>query len=146
MNSINANEKHIWVVKDSRGLFAHRGSVMPSDGHTEPYIVFFKTFGEECRGYLTKEQAEEALLHLNEKKTASGLKTIFHLENNNLMQIIQDHKKFQKSGKENMVLTDEKLHLLPKKNKKLSYVYQKTALAVVIALTMTMTKVLIGTI
>ena len=135
MNSINASEKNVWVIKDSRGLFAHRGSVTPSDGQSEPYIVLYHSFSQECRGYLTEQQAEEALVHLNKKKIIAGLEMIFHLENNNLIEIIREHKVFQKTGEENMVIIRGKLQ--DGNNKNLLPLINKTAIALESALTVT---------
>ena len=104
MDSDKLNGKSIWIIKDQNGNIAHRNSIGKIK-HGWIYIAY-KTFSEDCRGYITKEQAEKALLKLNKMRLIAGLDYDFHIELHNLNKIIQEHKLFRG---ENLVICEKML-------------------------------------
>jgi len=89
-----ANERLVWVIKDSKGNFAHKSSIRKINKNTWQYISL-KTFSQEARAYTTKESADKALTLLNKKNDIAGFELIFHIEYLNLNKIIDEHTIFQ---------------------------------------------------
>ena len=106
MNCIKTedNVRYTWAIKDSKGNFAHKGSIRKINKDTWQYISF-KTFSQEARGYTSKESAEKALAFLNKKNDIAGFKFVFHIECLNLNKIIDENTIFQ--GKNMLIYEKE---------------------------------------
>jgi len=106
MNSINANDGSVWVIKDQDGNYANRNSIGKLDDSTWAYIGF-KTFGAECKGDTNSDHAQGALKRLNEVKTKSEFDDIiFHLEYSSLHEMTKVNKAFQG---DNMIFIEKKI-------------------------------------
>jgi len=95
-------ERMVWVIKDDKGNFVHKNSIIKWDSFTS-YYVSHKTFSEECRAYTTKKAVEIALEHLKLQCEKIRLEVCFEVIQVNLSDIIMDYKGF--IG-ENMVLVE----------------------------------------
>lgn len=82
-------ETWIWVIKNQYGNFANANSVKMWDKKTSIYVTF-KTFSQECRGYVTQESAERAMDKLYSKIKKIGLEESFTMEYVNMDELIDD--------------------------------------------------------
>jgi len=83
-------ETWIWVIKNQDGNFANANSVKMWDKKTSLYITF-KTFSQECRGYVTQESAERAMDKLYSKIKKIGLEESFTIEYVNMDDLIDEY-------------------------------------------------------
>jgi len=104
-------EKWIWVVKDSKGNFAHANSIKKWNSKTWMYVSF-KSFSQECRGCVDQMAAERALDKIYSKSRDMGLNESFTLEYVNIDDAIKQHKVFKG---ENMVLIEKPVEKIAKK-------------------------------
>ena len=100
---IDKNDRPVWATKDQDGNFAKANSIKKTGKHEFLYIGF-RTFSQECRVNTGKEQAEKALLALNNANTIADFNMTFHLEWLNLDKIIKEHKLFKG---DNMVIIEK---------------------------------------
>jgi len=99
----NEKEKWLWVIKDSKGNFAHANSIKKWNSKTWMYVIF-KSFSPECRGYVDQMAAERAMSKLWSKSRDMGLDESFHLEYLDMEKIIKSAKSFKN---DNMVLVEK---------------------------------------
>jgi len=140
MNSINANEGSVWVIKDQEGNFVNNSIYKSDEFSKESYIPSFRTFGASCRCYEDKNEAEVTLIKLNKKKASARIDAAFHLENCILTELIDQYLQFRKTGKDNIVIIENKIPCELRPKVKHVLYSNKIALIIVFILVKALTK------
>jgi len=100
----------IWVIKDQYGNFVRRDCFKKIDG--ELLYVSYRTFSEECRGFVDFKACNDVLKALKIKNGEIGCSIVFKALEVDLDEVILIHKDFVSNGKdENMVIVDIEIEL-----------------------------------
>jgi len=83
----------IWVIKDSKNNFAHANSINLKNSVIT--YVSFKTFSEECRGYIDSVSVIKALSKLNSMSKKVGFSEKFRMEIQDIDNLIEAHSLFK---------------------------------------------------
>ena len=95
----------IYVVKDQNNHFVRRDCFKKIDG--DNLYISYRTFSEECRGYIGFEACNDVLKALELKIGNIGLDVRFGVSEVDLDEVILIHNEFVGSGRvDNMVIID----------------------------------------
>ena len=93
----------IYVLKDNLGNYCNHNSIKKWNSKTWIYVSF-KSFSQECRGYLSLERAEGALEEIKSRSVSMGLDASFKVAGVKLSDLVREHRCFVG---ENMVLVEK---------------------------------------
>jgi len=101
--------KTVWVIKDSKGNFAHRNSIRAIEKGVVAYISYH-TFSEECRWYSDLSSGTGGIMELKSKAMQYGLSEVFSLECEDLDELIDSDEFSGICGRVgNMVIVEMKV-------------------------------------
>jgi hypothetical protein len=88
------NSRSGWFLKDDKNRFVNKDCIKAIGINTYQYISYL-TFSPECRAYITRIAAEEALLTLNKiiEKVYTGV--CFHIECLTANDVISQGREFK---------------------------------------------------
>ena len=102
--------KSVWIIKDSKGNFAHRNSIRVIEKGVMAYISY-RTFSEECRWYSDLSSGTGGIMELRSKAMQIGLSEDFSLVCEDLDELIDFADEFSGIGGRvgNMVVVEVKV-------------------------------------
>jgi len=94
----------IYVVKDQNDNFVNQNCFVKYEGKF--LYISYINFSRECRGYLSKDRADEVLRVLKSKSDGLGLDYVFKVIEVNLSDEIGLYKDALSLGIENMIVVE----------------------------------------